>query len=667
MRGKRELVEMATRSRSELAGTVDLYSTLQRATQELGVSQQQVSRVVETVTKSFQLNGGSAAGAAGAIMQLGQAFDSGVLRGEEFNSVLEQAPSLARLIAQEFGVGMGDLRKLAEDGKISAERVFQAIENGSADIDAQFAKTASTMAQESTNAGTALLQLGAEMDGLLGVSDMLAGAFQGVANAARGMASAVSAFGDGREVLRIQGAEQAVRQYEMNVAGFQGRNDYASRQDLAREMAALENARRELSQLQEKRLQSMITLPDLIRLNEEGMVTTERTIRATERAVNDLAEAEKKLAREGMTPVARAMAEAEEAHKTRLKTYEELRAGGAEQARINDLIARSEQMKQRAIAQANAKAVKGGRGGRGGRRGSGERLDDYDRAVDRLERQNDRQDLQADAYGKTASEVARLRVEQELLTAAQQAGRAITPEMALQIEQLGMSAASAAQRMEELRERSRMSQEFEGMAGDALKGVISDLRQGKDAAEAMTNALDRLADRLIDMALDSALSGLFGKGGINLSSFFGGGRATIANFDPITGAVLHEGGTVGIDGTPRIVHPAHFENAPRFHNGTLAHDERYAILQTGEKVLSRDDVATSRSIGAAMSQPVQSGPRIIINNNGPTEASAVEHPDGSIEVIVDALEGRMADRASRGKGPLYKASTARAGNRMLRG
>jgi hypothetical protein len=90
-----------------------------------------------------------------------------------------------------------------------------------------------------------------------------------------------------------------------------------------------------------------------------------------------------------------------------------------------------------------------------------------------------------------------------------------------------------------------------------------------------------------------------------------------------------------------------------------------AILQRGEWVLNRQDVAAIRS--SAGQPAASSGPRVTVINNGPTEATAVERPDGSVEVIVEALESRMGERAKRGKGSLYKGITSRADNRGLRG
>ena len=177
-----ELADLAIRSRSDLSSVVDLYTGLRRATADLGASQAQVLQVTETVSKGFVVGGQSAATAAGAIVQLNQAFQSGKLSGDELNSVLEGAPPIARLIAKEFGVGVGELKKLAEAGKLTSDRVFGAILKGAADIEAEFAKTSSTIGQSFTNLSTALTRYIGEADQATGASRAVAGGIQAIAD-----------------------------------------------------------------------------------------------------------------------------------------------------------------------------------------------------------------------------------------------------------------------------------------------------------------------------------------------------------------------------------------------------------------------------------------------------------------------------------------------------
>lgn len=176
-----ELADIAIRSRADFGSVVDLYTGISRATQELGVSQADAARVTETIAKAFTVGGQSAATAAGAITQLNQAFSAGKLSGDELNSVLEGAPPLARLIAKEFGVSVGQLKKLAEDGKLTADKVFGAILKGTKDIEQQFAVTVPTIAQSFVNLETAMVRYVGKASEAGGASAQLAKAINSIA------------------------------------------------------------------------------------------------------------------------------------------------------------------------------------------------------------------------------------------------------------------------------------------------------------------------------------------------------------------------------------------------------------------------------------------------------------------------------------------------------
>lgn len=189
-----QLADIAERSRAQLEPTVSLYASLAQATQTLGVSQKDLATATETINKAFALNGTSAAQASGAMLQLAQAMQSGTLRGDELNSVLEGAPPLARLIAKEFKVGVGELRGLAEAGKLTADRVFGAIVKGAAGVNAEFAKLTPSVEGSLTNLGTGFSRLGNAINDTLGLSTGVASFFDTVAKGAGVAANAINAY-----------------------------------------------------------------------------------------------------------------------------------------------------------------------------------------------------------------------------------------------------------------------------------------------------------------------------------------------------------------------------------------------------------------------------------------------------------------------------------------
>lgn len=137
----------ANTSGADLDATATLYTRLAQATKALGLSQSDVVGLTDTINKSFAVSGASAAEAEGAIRQFAQGLASGALRGDEFNSVMEQSPRLSQALADGLGVGIGQLRKMAEEGQLTAEVVTRALQSQAAAIEADFGKMPDTVAR----------------------------------------------------------------------------------------------------------------------------------------------------------------------------------------------------------------------------------------------------------------------------------------------------------------------------------------------------------------------------------------------------------------------------------------------------------------------------------------------------------------------------------------
>lgn len=149
-----KLADIARASRSNFEATATLYSRTARATEEMGISQERLLGITDTITKSFTLSGATADEAANAITQLSQGLASGALRGEEFNSVSEQAPEILRAVAQETGKTIGELRTFASEGGITSELLIKSLENYADVVDREFAKTNATFSQSAEVART---------------------------------------------------------------------------------------------------------------------------------------------------------------------------------------------------------------------------------------------------------------------------------------------------------------------------------------------------------------------------------------------------------------------------------------------------------------------------------------------------------------------------------
>lgn len=162
--------DIAQDSRQPLAATAELYQRIAANSEELGLSASEIVSVVDTVNKTLAISGSSAAAASGALVQLGQAFASGQLRGEELNAVLEAAPPLAKAIADGLGVTVGELRKLGAEGQLTADAVAQAIIKQGDAVDQLFGRSVKTASQSLTQLGNSLTQAIGEIDKATGSS-----------------------------------------------------------------------------------------------------------------------------------------------------------------------------------------------------------------------------------------------------------------------------------------------------------------------------------------------------------------------------------------------------------------------------------------------------------------------------------------------------------------
>lgn len=165
-----ELLRVANQSRSSFEATAGLYGKLKRATDDLGISQDRVLKITDSINKGFIASGASTTEASNAITQLAQGLSAGALRGDEFNSVAEQAPVILRAVSQETGKTIGQLREFAATGGITADILIRSIEGYADTIDREFARTAKTFEQQQTVARNLATEWVGSSDAIRGAS-----------------------------------------------------------------------------------------------------------------------------------------------------------------------------------------------------------------------------------------------------------------------------------------------------------------------------------------------------------------------------------------------------------------------------------------------------------------------------------------------------------------
>lgn len=168
------LRDVARDARAPIAETVDLYAKLGPALVGMGRGGQAAASIISTVNKSIALSGASAGAAQASLVQFGQAMGSGVLRGDELNSILEQTPGLADAIAEGLGRTRGELRQMGQEGRLTAEVVAAALEKVKERVDRDFSQLPMTVGQSMTLLRNETVELVGGFDRALGATKVVA-------------------------------------------------------------------------------------------------------------------------------------------------------------------------------------------------------------------------------------------------------------------------------------------------------------------------------------------------------------------------------------------------------------------------------------------------------------------------------------------------------------
>ncbi|GKX60642.1 tape measure protein [Leminorella grimontii] len=145
--------DVAQNTRASLDATATLYARLERATRQYNTSAEDLVKLTSLINQGFVVSGATAQETANAVIQLSQGLASGVLRGEEYNSVAENGSRLAQALASSLGVTLGQLRAMAADGKLTTQVVVDGLLKQGDAIGKEFANTVTTMGQAFTVAG----------------------------------------------------------------------------------------------------------------------------------------------------------------------------------------------------------------------------------------------------------------------------------------------------------------------------------------------------------------------------------------------------------------------------------------------------------------------------------------------------------------------------------
>lgn len=473
------LFDSAQRNVAPIETLVELYSRASLVQKELGVTTEELLGFTDKVALALRVAGADAQSASGALLQLSQALGSGIVRAEEFNSILEGALPIAQAAAaglEEAGGSVAKLRQLVVDGKISSEAFFRAFEAGSVILEEKVAGAELTVSQAFVRLQNVLIDA--------------AGRFDDGSDASRRLADALAALATAIENVDFGPFINGVLDIIEHVGA--GINTLIAFRDAVYDVA------RAFSEFT-----GGAAIGDAL-----GLTRGDTEGRA-QNAIQDRFD--------------RAFAAAEKTGRLRRQPTDVGTVTRPDTVSLSDF------------------PISGEGSGSGGRKGR--RRQPFEREVEQIRERTAAIEAETEAqaglnpliddYGFAVEKAA---ATQELLNAAERQGLEITPELRASIEHLATGYANAVVEAEKLAESQQnirdIAEDFKGLAQDVLSGFINDLREGKSAAEALENALGKVADRLLDIFLSNLFGGGGGGGGFLDFLFnakgnaFSGGRVT---------------------------------------------------------------------------------------------------------------------------------------------
>jgi tape measure domain-containing protein len=216
----RELFEVSRRTRSDVTATAELYVKLRQSNESLNYTTQQTRDLTEAFALSLKASGADAATSAGAIRQFAQAMAAGAIRGDEFVTISEAAPVVLQLMQKELGKSSAELRKMKEDGELTAGVIGGVLLKNLDALRTQAAGSTMSIADGFTALRNSVIKT-------IGASNDLATAASNIAN---GLADAGKFLEDNGPVLGqlvkfaavAWGAQRAVTALSASVAALNG-------------------------------------------------------------------------------------------------------------------------------------------------------------------------------------------------------------------------------------------------------------------------------------------------------------------------------------------------------------------------------------------------------------------------------------------------------------
>lgn len=208
------LYRSAQRNAAPLEDLATLYGRVALSQKELGVTSGELGKFTDNVAIALKVSGKSAQESGGALLQLSQALGAGTVRAEEFNSILEGAPTIAQAAARgitEAGGSVAKLKQLINDGEVSSKAFFFGFQAGADGLRSQAAATEETISQAFTKLKNTAINAARDIDKSAGVTKSVVNSVNDLAAAIETLANAVRKFLNLDMTKGVAGLGKAVR------------------------------------------------------------------------------------------------------------------------------------------------------------------------------------------------------------------------------------------------------------------------------------------------------------------------------------------------------------------------------------------------------------------------------------------------------------------------
>lgn len=186
---QRTLMDISQRTGTSFEANANLYARIASSLRDAGYASADVAKVTETVATSLKLSGASTEESSSVITQLSQALGSGVLRGEEFNAIMENGGRLAKLLATGLNTTVGGLRNMANNGQLTTDKLIPILTNVEA-LRKEFETLPATVSGSAQKVQNAFMEWVGSTNDATGASAALSGVLDGLAKNINGVASA---------------------------------------------------------------------------------------------------------------------------------------------------------------------------------------------------------------------------------------------------------------------------------------------------------------------------------------------------------------------------------------------------------------------------------------------------------------------------------------------